>query len=82
MLGDYLERGCFSANKLTNLTVGKGPWQNKGSLESKVLLDLRGHQNSLMGLISGKAGGTGVGSGLVSCPRVQGRVGAGAGLGS
>lgn len=42
MLGDDLVCGCFSANELTDLTVGMGPWQNKGPLESRVLLDLRG----------------------------------------
>lgn len=47
MLGDYLECGYFSANEFTDLTVGMGPWQSKGPLESKVLLDLRGHQNPI-----------------------------------
>lgn len=47
MLRDYLECGCFSANEFTDLTVGMGPWQSKGPLESKVLLDLRGHQNPI-----------------------------------
>ena len=62
---NYLECSCFSANKLTNLTVRTGPWQSKGSLGPKVPLDLRGQQNYLTCLLSIRKRGTVRGSGLV-----------------